>query len=115
MFTHVPLNVGRLESFRFLDLDRLWLEISLPGVAFLEGKDQNDPAEQTGETDELLGFDRDMPVHEQDLTQDQTDRKGNDHDAAQSAFGGAFEESEDGDQRKEQADEGCHRMIVFDG
>jgi hypothetical protein len=56
-----------------------------------------------------------MPVHEQDLTQDQADGKGNDHDAAQSAFGGAFEESEDGDQRKEQADEGCHRMIGFHG
>ena len=115
MFTHVPLNVGWLESFGFLDFDRLWLEISLPGVAFLEGKDQNDPAEQTGETDEFLGFDRNMPVHEQDLAKDQADREGDDHDTAHGAFGGAFEESENGDQRKEQADERCHRIFVFDG
>jgi hypothetical protein len=115
VFTHVAFNVRWLEGFRFLDFDRFWLEFSLPGVAFLEGKDQNDPAEQTGETDEFLGFDRNMPVHEQDLTKNEAHREGDDHDTAHGAFGGALKESEDGDQRKEQADEGCHRMIVFDG
>jgi hypothetical protein len=115
MFTHVALNVGWSSACCFLDFDRFWLEFSLPGIAFLEGKDQNDPAEEAGEADEFLCFDRDMPVHKQDLPEYQADREGDDHDTAHSAFGGAFEESENGDQRKEQADEGCHRRIVFDG
>lgn len=58
----------------------------LPGIPFLEGKDQNDPAEQAGETDEFLAFHMKPAVHEQHLSDDQEERERDDHDTAESAF-----------------------------
>jgi hypothetical protein len=85
----------------------------LPGIAFLESKDEYDPAEQTGEADELLAFDGDPAVHEQQLSDDKEERERDDHDATESPFGRTFEEAENGYQGKKETDKRCHRLDVF--
>ncbi len=41
--------------------------MDLPCFIFLKGQDQNNPADQTGQTDELLALDVEGAVHEQHL------------------------------------------------
>jgi hypothetical protein len=85
----------------------------LPGFILLKGENQNNAAEQAGEADELVVIDGQGAVHKEDLAEDQQERGTNDHVAADRGFGSAFKETENGDKGKEEADEGCHRILFF--
>ena len=58
----------------------------LPGLVLLEGKDEDNAAEQPGKGDKLLAFYRENAIHEKYLTDDQKKGKDNKDDPAHEFF-----------------------------
>src|ERR1700744_24457 len=83
---------------------------SLPCFIILKGEDQDYPADQPGATDELLALHVQVAVHEQDLPDHEEDGKPHEDQPARTAFRFALVETEEGNERKEDAHDCCHRI-----